>query len=69
MRGARLCSRLTVLLFSLVNTVISQTTEQKLVTDLAGTSWQLLKFQGSDDRTVTQKTTRSTRLRSTALVV
>jgi len=44
---------LTVLLPVIIATITARPPQQKAATDLGGTSWQLVKFQGSDDRTLT----------------
>jgi len=43
---------LIALLLAMVDNIGAQTAPQAAATDLRGTSWQLVKFQGSDDKTL-----------------
>jgi hypothetical protein len=53
MKANRIRSFFTAILLAWASTVQAQAPSQDAAADLAGPTWQLVKFEGSDDKTLT----------------
>jgi hypothetical protein len=53
MKPNRMSSLFVAILLACVSSVLAQAPSQEVAADLSGPTWQLVKFQGSDDNTRT----------------